>query len=171
LGFWEPHLIFCLLIAAPKRKRPRLVKYDDDVRPASPAKPDLAEPSSRPETLPASRSEAKASVSAATDSGTTTATAGAQHEAMREQEKREDHRSRDSELRPGESDRRDHRPESRAEPTPPAQPSGKPDGESAAVVSEARNGEATAATKMWVLLDFYIIRCCDNHYCFWIVPI
>ncbi|KAF2923513.1 hypothetical protein DAI22_07g197800 [Oryza sativa Japonica Group] len=138
---------------APKRKRPRLVKYDDDVRPASPAKPDLAEPSSRPETLPASRSEAKASVSAATDSGTTTATAGAQHEAMREQEKREDHRSRDSELRPGESDRRDHRPESRAEPTPPAQPSGKPDGESAAVVSEARNGEATAATKIELASD------------------
>ncbi|KAF0905931.1 hypothetical protein E2562_008955 [Oryza meyeriana var. granulata] len=139
---------------APKRKRPRLVKYDDDVRPASPAKPDLAEPSSRPEPHPASRSDAKASVSAATDSGTTTATAGAQQEASREPEKREDHRNRDSELRAGESDRRDHRPESRAEPTPPTPPSSKPDGESAAAVSEAGNGgEATAATKIELASD------------------
>ncbi|XP_040381937.1 protein TIME FOR COFFEE isoform X2 [Oryza brachyantha] len=138
---------------APKRKRPRLVKYDDDVRPASPAKPDMAEPSSRPEPLPASRSEAKASVSAATDSGTTTATAGAQHEASREPEKREDHRIRDSELRAGESDRRDRRTESRPEPPAPAPSSSKPDGESAAVAPEARNGEATAATKIELASD------------------
>uniref|UniRef100_A0A0D9X0K6 Protein TIME FOR COFFEE n=1 Tax=Leersia perrieri TaxID=77586 RepID=A0A0D9X0K6_9ORYZ len=139
-----------LATIAPKRKRPRLVKYDDDARPASPAKPELAEPSSRPETLASSRSEAKASVSAATDSGITTATAGAQHESSREPEKREDHRSRDLKLRPGESDRRDHRPESRTE-QPPS--SNKPDGESAAVASEARNGEATAATKIELASD------------------
>ncbi|KAL5199175.1 hypothetical protein ABZP36_002687 [Zizania latifolia] len=145
---------------APKRKRPRLVKYDEDNRPASPAKPELAEPSSsRPEALPASRSEAKvSSVSAATESSTTTATAGAQHEASREPEKKDDHsRSRDSELRAGESDRRDHRTESRTEPPQPPPPpppnSGKPEAESATVVSEPRNGEATTATKTELASD------------------
>ncbi|KAG8080041.1 hypothetical protein GUJ93_ZPchr0007g6247 [Zizania palustris] len=141
---------------APKRKRPRLVKYDEDNRPASPAKPELAEPSSsRPEALPTSRSEPKAaSLSAATESGTTTATAGAQHEASREPEKKDDHsRSRDSDLRAGESDRRDHRTESRTEPPPPPPTSGKPEGESATVVSEPRNGEATTATKTELASD------------------
>ncbi|KAL5197350.1 hypothetical protein ABZP36_000862 [Zizania latifolia] len=138
---------------APKRKRPRLVKYEDDNRPASPSKPELAEPSSRPEVLPASRSEAKAStLLAATESGTTTATAGAQHEASREPEKRDDHRSRDSELLAGESDRRDHRTESRPEP-PLQPPSGKAESESATVVSESRNGEATTATKIELASD------------------
>ncbi|KAG8099618.1 hypothetical protein GUJ93_ZPchr0013g35808 [Zizania palustris] len=138
---------------APKRKRPRLVKYEDDNRPASPSKPELAEPSSRLEVLPASRSEAKAStVLVATESGTTT-TAGAQHEASREPEKRDDHKSRDSELRAGESDHRDHRTESRPEPPLQPPPSGKPEGESAAVVSEPRNGEATTATKIELASD------------------
>lgn len=108
--------------------------------------------------LPAARSDAKPSVSAVAESGgssTAAATAGAQQEATREPEKREDHRERDPELRASESDRRDHGPESRAEP--PAPPV-KPDGEAAAPVgSGARNGEATTATKRWAIWIFYII--------------
>ncbi|KAK3127447.1 hypothetical protein QOZ80_7AG0573430 [Eleusine coracana subsp. coracana] len=144
-----------LATVAPKRKRPRLVKYDEDSRPASPAKPETAEPSSRPEAPPAARSEAKASTSAPPESGASTApVAAAQVDAPREPEKTEDRgRSRDSEHRPSESDRRDHRPESRLEP-PPAAPSGKPDGEAAPVGSEsARNGEATATTKIELASD------------------
>ncbi|KAM0913905.1 hypothetical protein ACQ4PT_011854 [Festuca glaucescens] len=139
-----------LTTTAPKRKRPRLVKYDNETRPASPAKPDLSEPSSRPEVPPVTRSDAKMSVSAVAESGTSTTTAGAQQEASREAEKREDHRGRDPELRVSESDRRDQRPESRAEP--PAPP-GKPDGEAAPVGSEARNGEATTVTKSELASD------------------
>ncbi|CAL5086042.1 unnamed protein product [Urochloa decumbens] len=137
---------------APKRKRPRLVKYDEDSRPASPAKPELAEPSSRPEAPPASRSEGKTSTSAAAESGSSATPAAAQLEPSREPEKIEDRsRSRDPELRPSESDRRDHRPESRTEP--PAAPSGKLDGEATTVGSEARNGEATATTKIELASD------------------
>lgn len=147
-----------LTTTAPKRKRPRLVKYDNENRPPSPAKPDTAEPPSRQEVLPVPRSDAKPSVSAVAESGASTtaaasATAGAQQEATREQpEKREDHRGRDPELRASESDRRDHGPESRAEP--PAPPV-KPDGEAAAapVGSEARNGEAITATKSELASD------------------
>jgi hypothetical protein len=139
-----------LLLPAPKRKRPRLVKYDHENRPASPAKPDLPEPSSRPEVPPVTRSDAKTSVSAVAESGASTAT-GAQQEASREPEKREDHRGRDPELRVAETDRRDQKPESRAEPPVPP---GKPDGEAAPVGSEARNGEATTATKRWAIWIF-----------------
>jgi hypothetical protein len=123
---------------------------------------------------PATRSDAKASVSAVAESGASTTTAaGAQQEASREAaEKRgEEHRGRDPELRISESDRRDQRPESRAEP--PALP-GKPDVEAAPVGSEARNGEATTATKrwaIWICLFIYYCWCCDKHYCLWIVPI
>ncbi|KAL6657754.1 hypothetical protein ACP70R_005534 [Stipagrostis hirtigluma subsp. patula] len=141
-----------LTTIAPKRKRPRLVKYDEDSRPASPAKPELAEASSRQEAPPVARSEAKPSTSAAAESGNSTVPAAAQPEASREPEKTEDRsRSRDSELRASESDRRDHRPENRPEP-PPA-PSGKPDGEAAPVGSEARNGEPTATTKIELASD------------------
>ncbi|CAN6183863.1 unnamed protein product, partial [Urochloa humidicola] len=141
---------------APKRKRPRLVKYDEDSRPASPAKPELAEPSSRPEAPPASRSEGKTSTSAAAESGSSAAPAATQLEPSREPEKIEDRgRSRDPELRPSESDRRDHRPESRTEP--PAAPSGKQDGEATTVGAEARNGEATATTKMWASWIFILL--------------
>ncbi|CAN6212049.1 unnamed protein product [Urochloa humidicola] len=137
---------------APKRKRPRLVKYDEDSRPASPAKPELAEPSSRSEAPPASRSEGKTSTSAAAESGNSATLAAVQLEPSREPEKIEDRgRSRDPELRPSESDRRDQRAESRAEP--PAAPSGKPDGEATTVGSEARNGEATATTKIELASD------------------
>lgn len=138
---------------APKRKRPRLVKYDEDSRPASPAKPELAEPSSRSEAPPASRSEGKTSTSAAAESGISAAApAAAQLETSREPEKMEDRgRSRDPELRPSESDRRDHRSESRTEP--PAAPSCKQDGEATPVGSEARNGEATATTKIELASD------------------
>ncbi|CAL5072062.1 unnamed protein product [Urochloa decumbens] len=137
---------------APKRKRPRLVKYDEDSRPASPAKPEFAEPSSRPEAPPPSRSEGKTSTSAAAESGSSATPAAAQLEPSREPEKIEDRgRTRDPELRPSESDRRDHRPESRSEP--PAVPSGKPDGEATTVGSEARNGEATATTKIELASD------------------
>uniref|UniRef100_A0ACD5V0L0 Uncharacterized protein n=1 Tax=Avena sativa TaxID=4498 RepID=A0ACD5V0L0_AVESA len=139
-----------LTTTAPKRKRPRLVKYDNENRPSSPAKPDLAEPPSRSEVLPVTRSDSKTSVSVVAESGTSTATAGAQQEASREPEKREDHRGRDPELRPSDSDRRDQRPESRAEP--PAPP-GKPDGDAAPVGSEAKNGEATTATKSELASD------------------
>ena len=99
---------------------------------------------------PVTRSDSKTSVSAVAESGaSTTATAGAQQEVSREPEKREDHRGRDPELLVSESDRRDQRPESRAEP--PAPP-GKPDGEAAPVGTEARNGgEATTATKRWAI--------------------
>ncbi|XP_062186612.1 protein TIME FOR COFFEE-like [Phragmites australis] len=138
-----------LATIAPKRKRPRLVKYDEDSRQASPAKPELAEPSLRQEAPPVARSEAKTSTSAAAESGTSTAPtpAPAHLEASREPEKMEDRsRSRDSELRASESDRRDHRPESRAEPTPA--PSGKPDGEAKPVGSEVRSGEDIATTKI-----------------------
>jgi hypothetical protein len=139
-------------VAAPKRKRPRLVKYDEDSRPASPAKPELAESSSRPEAASAARSEGKTSTSAAAESGSSAAPAAAQLETSRDPEKIEDRgRSRDPELRPSESDRRDHRPESRTEP--PAAPSGKPDGEATPVGSEARNGEATATTKIELAAD------------------
>ncbi|KAJ1291519.1 hypothetical protein BS78_02G321400 [Paspalum vaginatum] len=142
---------------APKRKRPRLVKYDEDSRPASPAKPELAEPSSRPEAPPVARSEAKASTSAAAESGTSAAPAAAQLETSRELDKAEDHgRSRDSELRPSESDRRDHKLESLAEPpatAPAPAPSVKPDAEATPVGSEARNGEATATTKIELASD------------------
>ncbi|KAG2646293.1 hypothetical protein PVAP13_2KG499800 [Panicum virgatum] len=137
---------------APKRKRPRLVKYDEDSRPASPAKPELAESSSRPEAASAARSEGKTSTSAPAERGTSAAPAATQLETSRELEKIEDRgRSRDPELRPSESDRRDHRPESRTEP--PAAPSGKPDGEATPVGSEARNGEATATTKIELAAD------------------
>nr|CAB3458375.1 unnamed protein product [Digitaria exilis] len=137
---------------APKRKRPRLVKYDEDSRPASPAKPESAEPSSRLEAPSAARSEGKTSTTAAAESGTSAIPAAAQLETSREPEKLEDHgRSRDPELRASESDRRDHRPESRTEP--PAAPSGKPDGEATPVGSEARNGEATATTKIELASD------------------
>jgi hypothetical protein len=143
-------------VAAPKRKRPRLVKYDEDSRPASPAKPELAESSSRPEAASAARSEGKTSTSAAAESGSSAAPAAAQLETSRDPEKIEDRgRSRDPELRPSESDRRDHRPESRTEP--PAAPSGKPDGEATPVGSEARNGEATATTKMWASWIFILL--------------
>ncbi|TVU38340.1 hypothetical protein EJB05_11703 [Eragrostis curvula] len=147
--------LFPSAVAAPKRKRPRLVKYDEDSRPASPAKPETAEPSSRQEAPPASRSEAKASTSAAAaESGASTApAAAAQLDAPREADKAEDRgRSRDSELRASESDRRDHRPESR--PEPPAPPSGKAEAEATPVGSEAaRNGEATATTKIELASD------------------
>ncbi|OEL35737.1 hypothetical protein BAE44_0003244 [Dichanthelium oligosanthes] len=84
---------------APKRKRPRLVKYDEDSRPASPAKPELAEPSSRAEAPPVARSEGKTSTSAAAESGTSAASAAAQ--TSREPEKTEDRgRSRDPEAPP-----------------------------------------------------------------------
>lgn len=132
------------------------MKYDEDSRPASPAKPESAEPSSRLEAPPAARSEGKTSTSAAAESGTSAAPAAAQLEISREPEKVEDHgRSRDPELRPSESDRRDHRPENRTEP--PAAPSGKPDGEATPVGSEARNGEATATTKMWASWNFILL--------------
>uniref|UniRef100_A0A453B8M5 Protein TIME FOR COFFEE n=1 Tax=Aegilops tauschii subsp. strangulata TaxID=200361 RepID=A0A453B8M5_AEGTS len=144
-----------LTTTAPKRKRPRLVKYDNENLPASPAKPDTAEPPSRPEVPPVARSDAKPSVLAVAESGassTAAATAGAQQESTREPEKREDHRGRDPELRASESDRRDPGPESsRAEPPAAAV---KPDGEAAAPVgSEARNGEATTATKSELASD------------------
>ena len=102
------------------------------------------------------RSEAKTATSVAAESGTSTApAAAAQHETSREPEKTEDRgRNRDSELRPSESDRRDHRLESQAEP--PA-PSVKPDAEAKPVGSEARNGEATATTKMWATLNFILL--------------
>ncbi|WVZ66417.1 hypothetical protein U9M48_015636 [Paspalum notatum var. saurae] len=145
---------------APKRKRPRLVKYDEDSRPASPAKLELAEPSSRPEAPPVARSEAKTSTSAAAESGASATAAAAQLETSREPDKTEDHgRSRDSELRPSESDQRDHRLESLAEPPAPAPsvkppaPSVKPDAEATPVASEARNGEATATTKIELASD------------------
>ncbi|CAD6217539.1 unnamed protein product [Miscanthus lutarioriparius] len=141
---------------APKRKRPRLVKYDEDSRPASPAKPEVAEPSSKPEPPPVARSDAKMVTSVAAESGTSTApAAAAQHETSREPEKTEDRgRNRDSELRPSESDRRDHRLESQAEPPAPLPaPSVKPDAEAKPVGSEARNGETTATTKIELASD------------------
>jgi hypothetical protein len=133
------------------------VKYDEDSRPASPAKPETAEPSSRQEAPPATRSEAKTSTSAAAESGASTAPAAAQVDAPREAEKTMDRgRARDSELRTSESDRRDYRPENRPEPAPA--PSGKPDGEATLVGSEAaRNGEATAATKRWASWIFILL--------------
>ncbi|XP_062189087.1 protein TIME FOR COFFEE-like isoform X2 [Phragmites australis] len=141
-----------LATIAPKRKRPRLVKYDKDSRPASPAKPELAQPSSRQEAPPVARSEAKTSTPAAAESGTSSAPASTQLEASREPEKMEDRsRSRDSELRASESDRWDHKLESRAEPPPV--PSGKPGGEATPMGSEARNGEATATTKIELASD------------------
>jgi hypothetical protein len=132
------------------------VKYDEDSRPASPAKPDLAEPSSRPEAPPAARSEGKTSTSTAAESGTSAAApAAAQLETPKELEKIEDRgRSRDPELRPSESDRRDHRSESQTEPL--AAPSGKLDREATPMGSEARNGEATATTKMWASWIFIL---------------
>lgn len=104
------------------------------------------------------RSEAKTATSVAAESGTSTApAAAAQHETSREPEKTEDRgRNRDSDLRPSESDRRDHRLESQAEPPAPA-PSVKPDAEAKPVGSEARNGETTATTKMWATLNFILL--------------
>lgn len=148
---------------APKRKRPRLLKHDNENRPASPAKPDTAEPPSRPEVLPVARSDSKTPVSAVAESGASTtapATVGAQQEVARELEKRgEDHRGRDPELRASEPDRRDHGPESQSRVEPPAPPV-KPGGEAAAaapVGSEARNGEATTATRRWAIWIFFIL--------------
>ncbi|XP_008651818.1 uncharacterized protein [Zea mays] len=142
---------------APKRKRPRLVNYDEDSRPA---RPELAEPSSNPESPPVARSEAKTTAtSAAAESGTSTTPAAAQPETSRESEKAEDRgRNRDSELRPNESDRRDHRLESQAVPPSPLplplpEPPVKPDAEAKPVGSEARNGEATATTKIELASD------------------
>lgn len=134
------------------------MKYDEDSRPASPAKPEAAEPSSRPEAPPVARSEAKASTSAAAESAASTTPAAAQVDVPREAGKTEEDRgrSKDSALRTCESDRRDHRPESR--PEPPTAPSVKPDGEATLVGSEAaRNGEATATTKMWASLIFILL--------------
>jgi hypothetical protein len=103
-----------LAFAAPKKKRPRLVKYHEYSPPASPEKPDLADLASRPEAPPAARSEGKTSTSTAAESGTSAAPAAAlQFETPKEIQKIEDRgRSRDPDLRPSESDRRDHRSES-----------------------------------------------------------
>jgi len=134
---------------APKRKKPRLAKYDEDSRPASPTKPELVEPSSKPEPPPVARSEAKMATSAATESGTSTAPAAVQLETLRKPEKTED-----SELRPSEPDRRNHSLESQAElPASLPAPSVKPDAEAKPVGSEARNGEATATTKIELASD------------------
>lgn len=108
------------------------------------------------------RSEAKTTAtSAAAESGTSTTPAAAQPETSRESEKAEDRvRNRDSELRPNESDRRDHRLESQAVPPSPLplpEPSVKLDAEAKPVGSEARNGEATATTKMWATLNFILL--------------
>jgi hypothetical protein len=110
------------------------------------------------------RSEAKTTAtSAAAESGTSTTPAAAQPETSRESEKAEDRgRNRDSELRPNESDRRDHRLESQAVPPSPLplplpEPPVKPDAEAKPVGSEARNGEATATTKMWATLNFILL--------------
>ncbi|ONM24583.1 Protein TIME FOR COFFEE [Zea mays] len=87
--------------------------------------------------------------SAATESGTSTAPAAVQLETLRKPEKTED-----SELRPSEPDRRNHSLESQAElPASLPAPSVKPDAEAKPVGSEARNGEATATTKIELASD------------------
>jgi hypothetical protein len=105
--------------------------------------------------------------SAATESGTSTAPAAVQLETLRKPEKTED-----SELRPSEPDRRNHSLESQAElPASLPAPSVKPDAEAKPVGSEARNGEATATTKMWATSYFILLIDAAINIIFLIVPI
>ncbi|KAI4994107.1 hypothetical protein ZWY2020_020499, partial [Hordeum vulgare] len=143
-----------LTTTAPKRKRPRLVKYDNENRP-SPAKPDTAEPPSRQEVLPVPRSDAKPSVSAVAESGASTtaaasATAGAQQEATREQRRGGPQRKRSR--APGQRIRSTG---SRArEPGRAASATSQADSEAAAPVgSEARNGRPSRRQRVsWHLM-------------------